>query len=1635
MIDAAGTTTRYEYDARGRLVAETDPAGQKTRLEYDPAGRLSRTIFADGSAESLRYDAAGNLVATVDQQDRTMQLEYDALGRLVRERNAAALEVTYRYDAAGNVLARQDTLGPGATLQRDSAGRIVEVKLPTGAAVRYRYDDIGRLVAVTDALGHVRQLSYDATGVLAEVREADGTVARYGYDLAGRLAVVRHPNGGETRFGYDALGNPLRETNPLGQEVRGTYDRAGQLVAVTRPDGQTIAYTYDAHGLPLEKRLPNGTRVTYQYDNRGNLLKVDDGAFPVVYTRDASGRVTRLEYPALKRSLQYEYTKAGLLSRMIDSEGRSTQYEYDGAGRLAAIGLLPGQRIAFQHDARGRITAIQYPNGVTGRSAYDADGHLASLSYTDTTGKIVAGWRYRYDAAGNRVETVEENGRVTRYRYDPVGQLLEETATGDEVMRYSYQPGGNRARREVAGRSVQYRFDAADRLLQAGSDAFAYDVNGNLVERRGPVGVTRYQYDSENRLIKVTRPDGAEVSYGYAPTGERVWRRDASGITYFVTDGVNVLAELDANLNAKATYVHGPEIDAPLMMERDSRRYYYHTDRLGSIAVLTGDQAQVAASYDYDAFGNVRKSSASVPNPFTYTARELDPATGLYYYRARYYDPDVGRFLSVDPVAPSLGQPFELNPYAYVRNNPMVFTDPLGLYETPGQQLAVALSSLENGKTNLAWARGVPGGAGALEPGYLAQIANAEAKIAELTAQHPGLTPELPKGWGPPEPPQTGGPGRVRAGGGATPGQPPPGVTQDVNVPGSRGGPTQAVPRGDVPAGAKPGSTDTRAIRPGPPPSTGSGISWGRVGAGVIAAATSLAEIAACMNEPDKTASDCAKEAGMIVVGAAAGAVLLATPAAAAAMAAAPVTVGVIAVTLTAAGVYHAGNRLVNAANAPATLAEAAREAELNARMKLLYPKLRATLEAKVAAFEQKAVTSPAGDAGDAAARASAFAAAAASNLAALRGDLAQASGFCAIANGLRQELDALAADADTRLTSLDTGLTAANGMVAQCTSKSDATWAKNLYDTGIKMVAEMVVRAQRAERAQGALQEARAAADQALAAAEQRAQMIAGNAEIAAQAATLARDSGRDGVAARRQALGVERAALDTEINAFPNWFPALPEVANDTAGWRGRVAAAYERAGERGADLASANAADLEATRAASRRDEGRALIAEARARIEGCNQAAAAAANNADAVMTAANAAAAGTLGRFSDLPSSAEACIAKLDASPASAARSLVALSVRCPSKAFVGDQVSCTATGIYGDNLAKAEDLTSGSWDVGPVFTSPTPGPVTVRVSRENMSDAVVVVFEPKPSSEPKTPPLYNPFDDPNFMPSAGNKPGNAPGVAAVGQAGTGFIGVPPASTSGSGRSGAGVPQGPYQGDPSGGQPPGAVAGLTTPAPLGIPGQGVGPAMCRDAAGNIASCPPAGLSPGYDPRGGGPGRIPRDPLNPAPGSRPGMTGTQTPASGGTAGGGMTPPTKGAPPTKVAQTPTAPQPPQQQGVRVNCYSACFNGCMANKGGSGYFQGMCAPEGPCYSTRVTPDACSNFCAGYKQDVLLNTGDLQIGVCGGGPSGVGSKPAAPQPTSGATCGPATSCRCAGGAMGHIPCDKSKGACHCGPG
>jgi RHS repeat-associated protein len=323
--------------------------------------------------------------------------------------------------------------------------------------------------------------------------------------------------------------------------------------------------------------------------------------------------------------VQYGYDAASNRSSMTDPQSLATAYTYDVLNRLSTL-AFNGQTPAFGfgYDALSRRTSLTRPNGIATSYSYDPmSGLLSVLHKLGTT--TLDGASYTYDNAENRKTRTDKRLNITlTYTYDKIYQLQSAKQGATTKETYTYDVVGNR----LSSLGVTpYQYNSSNELTSLPNVGYTYDNNGNTKTKADPTGVTTYSWDFENRLSSVLLPQGRGV-------------------------------------------------DEPLAELRSGTTSYYDADGLGSITSLSSSAGAIANTYTYDSFGKLAASTGVVSNPLRFTGREFDIETRVYYYRARYYDHSVGRFLSEGPL--KLNGVLK-NIYGYVLNNPVRYTDPCGL--------------------------------------------------------------------------------------------------------------------------------------------------------------------------------------------------------------------------------------------------------------------------------------------------------------------------------------------------------------------------------------------------------------------------------------------------------------------------------------------------------------------------------------------------------------------------------------------------------------------------------------------------------------------------------------------------------------------------------------------------------------------------------------------------------------------------------------------------------------------------------------------------------------------------------------------------------------------------------------------
>jgi RHS repeat-associated protein len=625
--------TRFTYDGRGRGLSQRDSAGHVVSTEYDPAGwQNTLRVTTDGGRATTYagWDAWGRATQVTTPDLQTARVEFDALGRVIRQTAPDGGVVHYHY---GSVFADSLTDARGGVWRwtRNQLGWVETEVRPGDVTGRHRtitYDRYGRVASITDRRGRTVGFGYDARDRLT-TRTADGTTTYWSYspdqpgvDGAPAWTVVSNPESTDSLH-YDAEGRLARVV-----VLRNTS-------LGLRP--YEIRYTYNLHG------------------GLDSLLYQANGVW--------------------KRARYHQDLSTGNLSFLRDFGGRTTYLYYNGEGALRQMNLPNGEAATFTYTSNHQLTRIGYSgslNAPAGQEfAYDAANRVASRGNA-------AGTRYRdylYDSNGRLLQETdyERSLRDSRcYEDANYGWVCPDRSDYPVVggRTYSYDLGGNPTDR---GAAVQ----PGNRLTVYDGWTLQYDDEGNLTRKyKAGAQDVGYAWNDLGQLVQVTVNGAVAASYGYDGQGRRVRKTYPDGSTErYIYDGDDLLLQLDGAGSLMAEYTYWPGIDRVHGVIVGGAQYYYATDPQGSVLALSDVYGNVVNRYRYGSFGTAELTSETVANPLRWTGREWDAQAGLYYVRARWYDPVLQRFVSEDPLGVEGGQ----NLFGYAGNDPVNRSDPTGL--------------------------------------------------------------------------------------------------------------------------------------------------------------------------------------------------------------------------------------------------------------------------------------------------------------------------------------------------------------------------------------------------------------------------------------------------------------------------------------------------------------------------------------------------------------------------------------------------------------------------------------------------------------------------------------------------------------------------------------------------------------------------------------------------------------------------------------------------------------------------------------------------------------------------------------------------------------------------------------------
>jgi RHS repeat-associated protein len=655
------------YNSRDNLLTFTDANGNVTQRSYDGNGNLISQINALNQETRYEYDAEERLIRVIDAKGRITQLGYDAKGRLVSITNPLGQTQTLEYDAADNLLKRFDALGQLVmSLNYDELNNPTRVTDALANSTTFDYDELNRLVQTTDPVEAVTQFAYDDLNRLMESVDALTGTSAQSFDADGHRDSLTDPNSNQTQFDFDLNGRLVQETLATGDQVKYTYNARNLLAQVTNGRNQQRQLVYDAADRLTSWTDSDGT-ISYTYDNNGNVLTVTDANGTITREYDKLNRITKYT-DTQGNTLQYEYDVVGNLITLTYPDDKEVHYAYNDADQLITVIDWANRETAYAYDENGRLISTLRANGTQMTRVYNEAGQLKQQKdIVVATGEIISQFDFEYDAAGDIIqENIAPEPTVEVAPFEMTYLAANRLATyNDEVVQFDAD--GNITKGPLAGELVDFVFDSRNWLIQAGSTVYRYDAETQRIGMNQSSYVVNSQPALSQVLVK-TEADGTQTFYVY---------------------GLGLIGQ-----------------------ETGGEYTSYHFDLRGSTVALTNNQGQVTERFQYSPYGMLRGGDAS-KTPFLFNGMYgvMSDSNGLYYMRARFYSPEIRRFVNQDILLGNINEGQSLNRFAFVTGNPTNYIDPYGESATVVVNTWIVTDTAIPDPTDVAWLKWVGYGA------------------------------------------------------------------------------------------------------------------------------------------------------------------------------------------------------------------------------------------------------------------------------------------------------------------------------------------------------------------------------------------------------------------------------------------------------------------------------------------------------------------------------------------------------------------------------------------------------------------------------------------------------------------------------------------------------------------------------------------------------------------------------------------------------------------------------------------------------------------------------------------------------------------------------------------------------------
>ncbi|CAI3797792.1 putative deoxyribonuclease RhsA [Pseudomonas sp. MM221] len=723
--DPLGRKIAYAYHHLTTLVTKVSyPDGSTWQARYDDKGNLLAEIDALGQVTEYLNSDDGLPHTIIDATFKSKYLWWNTLAQVERYQDCSGKSTYYRYDQRQHLVAVTDALNQTTTLARKPDGEVLRISHPDGTAETFTYNVYGQVLSHTDGKGQTTRLMRTARGLPSSRQDAKGQRVRYEYDKAIRLTALVNENNATYSFAYDVSDRLSEEVRVDNLTRRFSYNAGGHLTRLDeigygenaeRPERHTL-FERDTLGR-LVAKINRDTSQTFAYDDGDRLLSIERQPSTV-------GK----QLGITEEKLEYAYDLLGRLTKEITPDG-TLGYEYDPLSNLTTLTLPDGRQVNHLYYGSGHLHQLNLDGQVISdmerddlhREVYRTQGKLTSCFGYDAMGRKA--WQFASTLPADKLSQIHNTGINTsllvehaynpihrRYQYDPAGELVRTLDKLRGEIKYEYEANGQLRSRDTGSLigSEEFRYDAAanrldfnarqfdkvkdNRIRQWRDQEYRYDPWGNLIEKRsGHSKLQHFSYDCENRLVRAeTLVDGKLESLGeyrYDSLGRRVAKQaETNGEVEqkrFLWQGLRMLREETPGQDI--LYLYEPGSYAPLArvdrVEGEGQRvYYFHTDQIGTPLELTDSEGGIVWQATYRSWGAVENLPVKeVEQNLRFQGQYFDSEIGLHYNTFRYYDPELGRFVTQDPIGLDGG----FNLYRYVPS-PFKGTDPWGWCEKKG---------------------------------------------------------------------------------------------------------------------------------------------------------------------------------------------------------------------------------------------------------------------------------------------------------------------------------------------------------------------------------------------------------------------------------------------------------------------------------------------------------------------------------------------------------------------------------------------------------------------------------------------------------------------------------------------------------------------------------------------------------------------------------------------------------------------------------------------------------------------------------------------------------------------------------------------------------------------------------------